>query len=337
MTRSSSPSQFHEALYSSITPSLGFQGQTTVQWRRELASAFQKALGWDPSKERGRLNVEILEEAETKTYTRRKLVFESEPGADVWGHLLTPKGPTGNLPAFVCLQGHTNGMHVSIGEVRNDRDQNCVDRELDYAIQAVHEGYIALAIEQRAFGERKEALQQARATSGCEDAAMHALLFGHTLLAERAWDVSRAIDLLETIPGVDKSRIGCMGASGGGTATYYAACVDERISIAMPACSVCTYADSIFRINHCTCNYIPGILKIADMGDLAGLIAPRKLIIVAGDKDEIFPIEGVRRAYDTAERIYAAVGASNRIRLVVCDGGHRFFARESWAAVREML
>ena len=39
------------------------------------------------------------------------------------------------------------------------------------------------------------------------------------------------------------------------------------------------------------CNYVPGILTQFDMGDIAGLIAPRPLVIVNGAKDDgIFPL-----------------------------------------------
>ena len=73
------------------------------------------------------------------------------------------------------------------------------------------------------------------------------------------------------------------------------------------------------------------------MADLTGLCAPRRLVIVAGQTDEIFPIAGVRSAFATAQRIYAAAGVPDRLRLIVGDGGHRFYAREGWAAVREMM
>jgi dienelactone hydrolase len=281
--------------------------------------------------------VEELEREETPTYIRRKLVFTSEPGADVPCHLLIPKLVHTPAPAFVCLQGHTTGMHISIGKPKTKADEESIAGERDFALQAVENGYVALALEQRAFGERAETRQKARARNGCEDAAMHALLLGRPLVSERAWDVSRAIDLLLTIPEVRKDHIGCMGNSGGGTVTYYTACVEPRLWLAMPSCSVCTYADSIFRINHCPDNYLPGILRIAEMGDLAGLIAPKRLIMVAGQKDDIFPIEGVRRAFDTAKRIYEAAGHPERLRLMVGEGGHRFYAKQGWAAVREML
>jgi len=76
----------------------------------------------------------------------------------------------------------------------------------------------------------------------------------------------------------------------------YAACVDERIKIAMSSCSFCTYRHGRCAVDHCICGYLPGVLKYFEMGDLAGLIAPRAFIVVAGEKDHLSPIAGVREA-----------------------------------------
>ena len=102
-------------------------------------------------------------------------------------------------------------------------------------------------------------------------------MLGKTVVGERVWDVMRGIDLLQEQPEVDAGRIACMGNSGGGTVTFYAACLEERIGLAVPSCMFCTYADSIMRIRHCGDNYLPGMLRVAEIGDLAGLIAPRRL------------------------------------------------------------
>ena len=75
----------------------------------------------------------------------------------------------------------------------------------------------------------------------------HELLLGRTMIGERVWDVSRANDALGAFPEVDVDRVACMGNSGGGATTFYAACLEPRIRVAMPSCSVCTYRDSIFR------------------------------------------------------------------------------------------
>ncbi|HEX5324604.1 MAG TPA: alpha/beta hydrolase family protein [Capsulimonadaceae bacterium] len=337
MERFFSPSQYHEAALKELRPSLSYRGQEFETWQKELRSAFCEKFGWDDRRIRVPLNVEEIERDETDSYIRRKLVFTSEPGSDVPCHLLVPKKAKMPAPAMICIQGHASGMHISIGQKKYPEDERSLEGDRDFALQAVREGYVALALESRAFCERAETLQKQRSQHGCEDAAMHALLLGRPLACERAWDVSRAIDFLETIPEVDSDRIGCMGNSGGGTTTFYAACVDNRIKLALPSCSFCTYADSIFRIYHCTDNFIPGIMTVADVGDLAGLIAPRKLLIVAGRDDEIFPIEGVKKAFEKARQIYRAAGQPQNIRLIVGEGGHRFYAAPTWPVVREWL
>ncbi len=338
MSRAFAPSEYHEAALAATTQRFAYDGGKLEEWQPRLREAFKSLIGWDDQRERVPLAVETIEVEDAGGYTRRKLVFTSEVGADVPCHLLVPKGLTEPVPAFVCLQGHTTGMHISLGVAKYPGDEGAIaSGDRDFAIRAVREGYVALVVEQRSFGERAETKQKQRAQNGCEDAAMHALMLGRPLIAERAWDVSRAMDLLLTIPEIRADRIGCMGNSGGGSITFYAACLDERIWLAMPSCSFCTYVDSLFRIYHCPDNFIPGILKVAEMGDLAGLIAPRKLIVVAGREDDIFPIAGVERAFARAANLYEAAGASDNIRLVIGDGGHRFYAAQGWATVREML
>lgn len=262
-------------------------------------------------------------------YLEKRIVFRTEK--DVWAPccLLVPKNAKGPLPAVICLQGHSPGMHISLGHPKTLKDLRSIrSGERDYAVQAVKRGYCALALEQRGFGERQSSLAVKR-SKRCDFIAYNALLFGRTLLGQRVWDVSRAIDLLETLPEVDSSKIACLGNSGGGTVTYYAACVDKRIKLAMPSCSVCTYRDSIGSVYHCACNYIPNSARYFDMGDLALLIAPRPLIVVAGKKDTIFPIKGVRETYALIRKIYEDTGAGDRCRLVEGEGGHRFYS-QAW-------
>ena len=234
----------------------------------------------------------------------------------------------------------SSGMHVSLGTAPYPGDEKIpVGGDRDFAVQIVREGYAALVIEQRGFGERKSEImlrKDPEAKTTCWHPAMAALLMGRTLIGERVWDISRAIDTLSAFPEIDLDRIACMGNSGGGTATYYAACFDERIKIAMPSCSVCSFERSIGTRKHCTCNYIPRLAKYMDMGDLACLIAPRKLIVVAGELDPGFKIDGTRREYEIIEKIYERAGCKDNCRLIVGEGGHRFYADLSWPVFREL-
>ncbi|MCK5557179.1 MAG: acetylxylan esterase, partial [Candidatus Hydrogenedentes bacterium] len=144
------------------------------------------------------------------------------------------------------------------------------------------------------------------------------------------FDVDRGIDYLMTRSDVNNKRIGVMGNSGGGTISLFSAAMLSRIRFAMPSCYFCTFRDSIMSINHCVDNYVPGLLKYAEMSDIMGLFAPRPVVIVAGKKDPIFPFPAVRKAFGRLKTIYAAVGAAHHCHLVVGDGGHRFYAEPAW-------
>lgn len=236
---------------------------------------------------------EIEYENESEHFREIRFVFQSEKDYFVPCHLLIPVGADEPLPVVICLQGHSKGMHISLGRPKFDGDEEIInDGDRDFGIRAIEEGYCALVMEQRNFGE----CGGTKDGPDCFNSSMAALLIGRTTIGERVWDVQRVIDVIEEyFPQVDSDNIMCMGNSGGGTATFYATCIDQRIKLAMPSCSVCTYEDSIVAMYHCCCNFIPDIRKYFDMGDLGGLIAPQKLVVVAGKNDEIFPKDGVKK------------------------------------------
>ena len=51
-------------------------------------------------------------------------------------------------------------------------------------------------------------------------------------MGERLWDLMRCVSYLETLPNVDKSRIGCGGLSLGGEMAMWLAAMDTRIAAA---------------------------------------------------------------------------------------------------------
>jgi hypothetical protein len=128
-----------------------------------------------------------------------------------------------------------------------------------------------------------------------------------------------------------------MGNSGGGTATIYASAIDERINVSMPSCALCTYKDSIGAMKHCVCNYIPNIALDFDMGDLCGLIAPRKLIAVSGAEDKIFPHDGVAESIEVASLYYRAAGAPDGYKWIEGPEGHRFYAALAWPVFHKLF
>ena len=282
---------------------------------------------------------ELLETQEFDDHRRIGFSFQSEPGYYIRGEFAVPHAVTGKRPVVIGLQGHTTGRHVTFGESRYPRDRRSLEYGCqDFAVQAVRQGFCAVAIDQRYMGA---AGQNDEGTPGCCSTghALPTLLLGRTPLGERVWDVMRLIDVLlaHFAEWVDEQNILCVGNSGGGTATFYAACLDERISLAVPACGVCSLDDSIVPIHHCSCNYVPGIRRYFDMGDIGCLLAPRKLVLVCGVEDDICPVAGVEKAFATIERGFAAAGASQNCRLVKGSGGHRFFPDDAWPVILELM
>jgi cephalosporin-C deacetylase-like acetyl esterase len=235
-------------------------------WRGELHSRLRNLLGVLPHPVD--LNLRLAFSEERETFTEHRFLFAAEENADVPAHLLIPHHAPRPVPVVICLQGHSTGMHISLGRPRFPGDEESIAGDRDFALQAVERGYAALTIEQRCFGERHHRRPDALTSFDhtCRHDAMVALLLGRTLIGERVWDLSRAIDALAHFPAVDGSRVGCMGNSGGGTITFFAACMEERIAIAMPSCYVCTFRHGIGRIDHCEDNYLPGALQYFELG-----------------------------------------------------------------------
>jgi cephalosporin-C deacetylase-like acetyl esterase len=213
--------------------------------------------------------------------------------------LLLPDDGKATHPVAITLQGHSTGFHNSVGILKYEGDEEYQETRGKFAVQAVKRGYATLALEQRAMGERKTKNAYGGGVVMCTHLAVKAMHLGRTLLGERVWDVSKAIDALSFFKdrGLDLDKIVLTGNSGGGTMSFYAAAFDERIKISAPSCAFCSYESSIMSIFHCPCNYLPGAMRYFEMGDLACAIAPRRLIVVAGQEDRIFPIAGVREAY----------------------------------------
>ena len=71
------------------------------------------------------------------------------------------------------------------------------------------------------------------------------------------------------------------------------------------------------------------------MEDLACMIAPRNLIVVTGQKDDIFPIEGVRRGFETVRQIYKVNGVEDKCRLLETPMHHWWCVDLVWTAINE--
>lgn len=315
--------------YDEMPLRMTFRASTRKQaeaWQKQLRAKVTELLGGFPG-ERGPLEARVVGTREFPNYRREEILFTSRPGLQVAGYLLTPKTGKSPHPVAICVPGHGAGVDEITGIDEKRRDRTSKDGyQHDFAIQVVEQGCAAFAMEPMGFGCRRDARTAAKGAgeSACQPAAGAALLFGETMIGWRVWDVMRTIDWIATRDDLDAQRVGCMGISGGGTCTVFAAALEPRIQAAMLSCSLNTFRDSILSLAHCIDNYVPGILKWAEMYDVAGLIAPRALFVESGTKDPIFPIDASRASFSKVKRVYDVFGAGDAIGQEVFEGDHLF-------------
>lgn len=325
---------FSKELLLKVKPSMAFDGNNFETWQKSAREKLSSLLGMENfEKCPDSIEIEYTKEIEHGTETR--FTFESEAGYRVPCHMILPKGVK-NPPILICLQGHTPGMHLSLGRELYPGDLDKIaEFDCDFCIRAAKEGFASIALEQRNFGE----LGLIKGMATCHEPSSNALLMGRTTIGERLWDVSRLIDVIEThfANKVDTKNICLTGFSGGGTATAYIAALEDRLKLVMPAVSLCAFRLSIGAMSHCLCNFVPGIAKYFDMGDIMAMAYPKYYVQISGILDEGFPIEGCREAYAQGSLAYKVAGGEDRCVHIEGKGSHRFYADEAWKVVHNFI
>ena len=326
------PVAFSRDLYAAAPRRLRFQARRRGEaeaWQRTLHAKLTELVGGFPA-ERSPLRPKLLQTRAFPGYRREQIVFDSRPGVTVLAYVLMPTAAKTPAPTMICVPGHGRGVDDIVGIDEQGRDRtDKAGYQHDFAIQVVEAGMAAVAIEPMAFGCRRDPLnaRQGLSRKACEPVAGGALMIGQTLIGWRVWDVMRTLDYIASRPELDASRVGCVGISGGGTATLFAAALEPRLRAAMVSGYLNTFRDSVGSLAHCVDNYIPGILNWAEMHDIAGLIAPRPLFVESGEKDNIFPIQASIESFNHVREVYRVFGAADRIEQEVFPGEHSFWGK----------
>lgn len=272
---------------------------------------------------------------------RKTCYLRTGAAQDIPVHLIFDRALEGPLPVMICLQGTNSGVHLSWQEVRMPADVERIARGSPNALQAAARGYVAVAVEQACFGERRERDIAKPSPDPCIDAANHALLLGRTLLGERVSDVSAVINWLESGAhgmALDPTCLHIMGNSSGGTTALFSTALDTRITAGLIGGSVGYIRDTIGRrADTSGQNVIPGILNWLEMDDIIALAAPRPMLLFAGREDHIWPYAGAEAVAESARSVYRAFGAPDRLQAAPAKGGHGYHPDVAWPAFEALM
>lgn len=297
-------------------------------WQIHLREKLTALLGGFPAQACD-LSPRLLDSREEAGFTCEQIAIQTQPGEFMPCLVLIPRHKRGaRLKPVIALHGHGTWGGEAIVKTPDDPLGADFNQELnyDYAGQLVKRGYMVFVPELRGFGKRLEGAGyqegEEQWLSSCYAIGVNALLLGKTLLGLRVYDIMRLIDYIRTRPEPLTETLGCVGLSGGGMLTLFSTALDSRITCAVVSGYFNTFRDSIMAVRHCLCNFVPGIVRVAEMADIAGLVAPRPLLIETGTRDPIFPHNATRQAYQTLQATYSVFGAARHLDMDVFEGEH---------------
>jgi len=245
-----------------------------------------------------------LSAADREAYHVKEVEIDSTADRRIRIIVTLPNSQKGAFPAVVCIGGHASDQHSPYDEHTVAKDSAKAQSDHIY----------------RGFGT---ALAKRGYVTVSTTVSQHEIYEeGRLLMGERLWDLIRCVDYLESMPEVDRSRIGCAGLSLGGEMAMWLGAMDERIATTVSA-GFLTTMDHMEQ-NHCMCWKFPGLRELVDFADIYSLVAPRALQCQNGMLEPVsqFNVPLARKTMEEIRMIYCDLGKPENVVLDVHAGGH---------------
>ncbi len=226
---------------------------------------------------------------------QQTLHFQGSDGEIIPALLLLPTERKQPVPAILYCHAHGNVYERGMSELFDGTPA----LQGPYAPALLALGFAVLCIEMPAFGARQEPSESARAKKH--------LWNGTTLFGQMLDELAAGIAYLTEHPAIDEGRIGVLGFSMGSTHAFWLAALDERVKAAVALCSfadIRCLIDTPAHDGHGIYMTVPGLLREHSTGTVAGLTAPRPLMIGVGMQDWSTPQDCFATARAELETAY---------------------------------
>jgi dienelactone hydrolase len=296
--------------------------KTRAEWETRAAhlrKQIQFAAGLLPMPVKQPVHAEVFGHLERKGYSVDKVLLETMPGFYLGGNLYRPTGRTGPFPGIVSPHGHW-----AYGRLENSNVASVPGRCINLARQ----GYVVFTYDMVGYDDT---IQMPHVATGKREQ-----LWGFGLLGMQLWDSIRAVDFLESLAGVDRTRIGATGASGGATQILMLQAIDDRIKFSSPVNMI----SSIYQ-GGSPCENAP-LLRIGTNNmEIGALMAPRPMLMVSTTQDwtkntprvEYPAMQGIYRLYDKEVNVQThEVDAPHNYNRESREAMYQFFAKTALSA-----
>jgi dienelactone hydrolase len=272
-------------------------------------------------------------------YTLEKFEFYNGVDANIRGYYLVPDGLTKPAPAI--LYNHYHGGEYGQGKEELFKKNWIGTSGPGEAL--VRDGYVVMAIDAYAFGERQGQGVNGSSDKGKDEELSWAkvnLWKGRCLWGMMVRDDQIALELLTKRPEVDAQRIGTMGMSMGCLRSFWLAALDDRVKVTIAvACIVRNQElmkDGGLR-SHGIYYYVPNLLNHFDNESIIACIAPRPLLMLSGKEDKLAPYKGVEYIGDKVSKVYQTMGNTEGVKSIIYEGMKHEFNPTMWAEAMGFL
>jgi dienelactone hydrolase len=289
------------------------------QQRTRLKERWESFLGEFP-KTKAPLKAEVLATEDLGEFTRQFVKYQVEDGIFTDGYLLAPKPAKGKLPVVVVFHPTTPLQAKGVAGLAPEYPE-----EKWQGVQLVRRGYVVWC--------PRNYIETAGANWTGNAACVVARHPNWTGMTRMVWDAIRAADFVESLPSVDRKRIGCLGHSLGGKEVLYAMAFDERYQA-----GVSSEGGIGLKLSNWDAPWYFGA-KLKQPGldlenhEVLALIAPRAFLLLAGDSADDDRSWAFLRA---ARPVYELLGAPGNIGWLNHHLGHRY-PPEARAVAEEFL
>jgi dienelactone hydrolase len=277
-----------------------------ITWKKELRNKLLELMGFSREAHKP-LQPELLEKVDLGDVVREKVSYEGYHSRIVAFVFIPKTKEEKSFPAVAVFPGHGKGVIETTGIIGGSYQHS-------NALEISRRGYITITPENVNFGMR---------ASNHKITTNLGILHGKPIQGLYLFEGMRTVDYLCQREEVDATRIGAAGVSLGGEISLFVSAIDERIKSCVSSCNLITYEHMLLK-NNCPCYLIPGILKYAEIRDIAALIAPRALNFQIGSGDYYFPPDIAMREFKRIKKAYKVYGAEDKVKLSLFEGGHEF-------------
>ena len=257
--------------------------------RAEVRAGILKGAGLHPFPEKTPLNPLRHSKRNHEGYTVENVALETAPGFFLCGNLYLPSGEQESIAAVLCPHGHARDpAYAKEGRLRPEMQYRCAT--LARMGSAVFSYDMIGYSDSRKLGWNHN--------------------HGEQVLGLQCWNSIRALDFILSLPGVDPTRVGVTGASGGGTQTFLLTALDDRVTASAPCVMV-----SAHFFGGCACESgVPIHVRpshITNNTEIAALCAPRPMLLISCGGDWTSQTPEVE--FPFVRRIYGMYGQKKMV------------------------